>query len=204
MNVATLLRADIFSYPNVGSIKQREEIVSRLLEMKNSGISDINSLTNNENCWRLNNPVQDCTWLNDAVATIIHDAMKFYTEIPYSKIPIWDKDKSKFNIKSWANINEKYSRNVYHSHKSSMFSCVYYLQGTDTGNLILTNPANILNDCSDFSPFTRDFLFKPKDGDLILWPSWIPHEVEMNLSDRQRINLVFDITLDTYPKYEKY
>jgi Xaa-Pro aminopeptidase len=32
-----------------------------------------------------------------------------------------------------------------------------------------------------------------QDGDLILWPAWVPHEVETNFSDRERVNIVFDI-----------
>ena len=33
----------------------------------------------------------------------------------------------------------------------------------------------------------------PKDGLLILWPGWVPHEVEENKSDQQRINLAWGI-----------
>jgi hypothetical protein len=103
--------------------------------------------------------------------------------------------KNKFEIFYWTNINAPLSRNVLHSHKNSIFSAVYYIQGTDTGALRLINPANTLGDCNRLSPFTRDFYFNPKDRDLILWPAWVPHEVEINESARERINIVFDIKL---------
>jgi hypothetical protein len=188
----TLFKADLFSYANVGTPDQRQELIDRLLELKSSGAKDINDLTNNEGCWRYSYPIKDCEWLNQAVSTIVGEAFEYYANEPGSRITIPSEDR-KIEVNSWCNINEKYSRNVYHSHKSKIFSVVYYLQATNTGKLILTNPANILNDCSDFAPYTRDFLFLPKDGDLILWPAWIPHEVEPNMSDRQRINIVFDI-----------
>jgi hypothetical protein len=188
----TLFKADLFSYANVGTPDQRQELIDRLLELKSSGAKDINDLTNNEGCWRYSYPIKDCEWLNQAVSTIVGEAFEYYANEPGSRITIPSEDR-KIEVNSWCNINEKYSRNVYHSHKSKIFSVVYYLQATNTGRLILTNPANILNDCSDFAPYTRDFLFLPKDGDLILWPAWIPHEVEPNMSDRQRINIVFDI-----------
>ena len=37
----------------------------------------------------------------------------------------------------------------------------------------------------------------PKVGDLILFPSWIPHEVEVGLSDKKRITVAGDIDLDS-------
>ena len=27
---------------------------------------------------------------------------------------------------------------------------------------------------------------EPKDGMLVIWPGWVPHEVEENKSDKQR------------------
>jgi len=190
----TLFKADLFSYANVGTPEQRQELIDRLLQIKASGAKDINDLTNNEGCWRYSYPIKDCEWLNQVVSTIIEEAFEYYANDPASRIALPSED-MKIEVNSWCNINEKYARNVYHSHKTKIFSIVYYLQATNTGKLILTNPANILNDCSDFAPYTRDFLFLPKDGDLILWPAWIPHEVEPNMSDRQRINIVFDVDI---------
>ena len=96
---------------------------------------------------------------------------------------------------SWVNINEPNSKNILHAHKDHMFACVYYLQGTDTGAITFQNPVNLLVDCSILSPFVRRFGHTPKDGDLILWPAWVPHEVEVNTSDRQRINITSNINV---------
>ena len=37
---------------------------------------------------------------------------------------------------------------------------------------------------------------KPKDGMLVLWPGWIPHEVIENKSNRQRINIAWGINFN--------
>jgi uncharacterized protein (TIGR02466 family) len=188
----TLFKADFFSYANVGTPEQRQELIDRLLAIKDSGAKDINSSSNNEGCWRYSYPITDCEWLNNSVSKIVDEAFKYYANESGSRVILPSKD-AEIEVNSWCNINETNSRNVYHSHKTKMFSIVYYLQATNTGRLILTNPANILNDCNHFAPYTRSFFFLPKDGDLVLWPAWIPHEVESNTSDRQRINIVFDI-----------
>ena len=62
------------------------------------------------------------------------------------------------------------------------------------GNLIFKNPANLLNDCGIKSPFTRNYKLEPKDGDLLVWPSWVPHEVDINNSDKQRINIAINVS----------
>ena len=64
-----------------------------------------------------------------------------------------------------------------------------------TGKLTFINPANILNECNLKSPFVRNYSVEPKDGDLFIWPAWIPHKVDRNESDRQRINLAFNINI---------
>ena len=42
-----LFKADLFSYANVGTPEQRQELIDRLLALKASGARDINELTNN-------------------------------------------------------------------------------------------------------------------------------------------------------------
>ena len=99
------------------------------------------------------------------------------------------------DFKIWTNVNEPNSTNDIHTHKEFSFACTYYLQGTNTGKLTFINPANILNECNLKSPFVRNYSVEPKDGDLFIWPAWIPHKVDRNESDRQRINLAFNINI---------
>ncbi len=186
-NQLTLSRADLFR-TNVGTAEQRQSLINEILELKqqNSGIDK-----SNEKCWRYNNPCKNIDWLMNEILDLLDSAIDFYDS----------QDKIFFNrnrldlvkVDYWANVNEPNSRNAIHSHKPAQFSAVYYLQATNTGMIRFINPANIMAECNPGSPYTADIAIQPLDGDLILWPSWMPHEVETNLSNIQRINLAFDL-----------
>jgi uncharacterized protein (TIGR02466 family) len=186
----TLFRSDIFIESNVGSLDQRADIISQI---KQKQIKFSKGMKNsNEGCYRISTPCTDINWLLNKIDVILNHAIEFYADqdsMFKRNLPV--------NINYWANINSVGSRNNMHSHKSESFSAVYYLQATGTGELRFPNPANLLGDCSRTSPFIRDFFLDPKDGDLVLWPSWMMHEVESNLSSKERINLAFDIKFNT-------
>lgn len=183
----TAFRAEIFTNCDVGTPEQRAEIIKQLKSYQNhcTGMG-----FSNPGCFRIDKPNINIGWLFDEISVLLSEAVKFYQQEDriFSKLEI-NKDAI---VTWWANINQPGSRNTFHTHKEDEFSCVYYLQGTETGDLRFPNPANLLGDCSKTSPFTRDFLFAPNDGDLILFPSWLPHEVEPNLSNKERINLAFN------------
>ena len=44
-------------------------------------------------------------------------------------------------------------------------------------------------------PFANPITIKPKDGMLLVFPSYILHQVHPNLSDRERISIAFDANL---------
>mgnify|MGYP003704826005 FL=1 len=52
-----------------------------------------------------------------------------------------------------------------------------------------------MSECGPNSPFSSRMSYQPKDGDLLLWPGWLPHEVEINNSEKQRVNIAFNIKL---------
>lgn len=181
-----LFEANLFTNSNVGSDYQ----VKALLEEINSIRHFPSSEATNDNCWRNNHRYTGIEWLLSSITGLVSEAINYYSkDIVFSN----NIKKDNLQINYWTNINRPLSRNVFHSHKTSVFSGVYYIQGFETGSLRMCNPANILGDCNNLSPFTRDFYFKPKNKDLILWPSWVPHEVEVNDSEQERINIAFDI-----------
>lgn len=184
----TLFQADLFVKSNVGTDDQRHALLTRLNTAQTTVMHH-----SNPGCYRFDYVWNDVDWLLTEINSLLVNAVNFYSENDktFSKLPKGDKA----NIKIWANINSFGSRNTFHTHKDEEFSGVYYVQSRDTGDLRFTNPANVLGDCLRTSPFTRDFSFVPRDGDLILWPSWIPHEVEPNLSQQSRINLAFNIRI---------
>lgn len=187
-NPLTLFRADLFT-AKVGSESQRNSLIQEILDVKNmnpEGIGKSNPL-----CWRFNNPCSNIDWLMEELIKLLDCAVDFYN-IKDNLFSSLEKRKTIY-IDYWANVNEPYSRNSIHCHKPADFSACYYVDAENTGALRFINPSNTMAECSVGSPFVRDFKINPKNGDLLLWPSWLPHEVETNLTNRQRINLAFDL-----------
>lgn len=187
-NPITLTRADLF-IKNVGTVEQRTELINEIQSIKNKHPEGINK--SNFECWRWNNPCSNIDWLMDVIMEMLDDAVQLYnTE---DKI-FSDRKRLEFiTVDYWANVNKPGSRNSIHSHKPAQFSACYYLQAKGTGGIKFLNPSNIMAECNPGSPFIRDYMILPNDGDLLLWPAWIPHEVETNFSSKERINLAFDL-----------
>ena len=134
-------------------------------------------------------------WLYDEMKNLVIEANQNYFE--RDSVFEYYVDKSNnldYNI--WTNVNEVGSKNVIHSHKTDAWAGIYYVQAEGTGNLMFYNPANLLNECKFNSPFIRNTGIQPKDGMLILWPGWIPHEVIENKSNHQRINIAWGINFN--------
>jgi uncharacterized protein (TIGR02466 family) len=182
-----ILDASLFDKADVGDDDNFSQLLTEITSIRNE--PSVNNT--NIGCWRSSYKYKNIDWLMLHVLDLVKSAKAYYNRDQVFA----SSTNNSIKIEYWTNINQPGSRNVLHSHVKSHFSCVYYIQGTDTGDLRLVNPANMLGDCNASAPFVRDFYFSPKDKDLILWPSWVPHEVEPNLSSRERINIVFDITL---------
>lgn len=101
---------------------------------------------------------------------------------------------------AWVNFNE--SRNHYdleHVHQDT-FSGVFYLQAPQgSGKISFTNPGlnplwqgSMLVDKKN--KFNADRLkIEPKEGQVLLWPSYLAHSVESNSHDETRISVSFNL-----------
>ncbi len=113
------------------------------------------------------------------------------------------KDK-KLNVSNfWFNINGKKDYNKIHSHLKSVFSGVYYIKVPDRcGRLIFDAPhtelmLSYLNywhlDVDEFNEYNSSmWSIDPTPGDLVIFPSWLAHYTEPNMSNKDRIVLVFN------------
>ena len=187
-----LFEAYLDASPDIGTDDQVQNLLSQIHSIRNMP----NAPRTNIGCWRSGHVYSNIDWLLKAITDKVYTAINLYS----SKDDLFQNEMSKINKKDlkvnyWTNVNQPGARNTLHAHKSAIFSGVYYIQGTDTGALRILNPANMLCDCNQFSPFVRDFNYLPKDRDLILWPSWLPHEVEPNPSNKERINIAYDIVI---------
>jgi uncharacterized protein (TIGR02466 family) len=91
----------------------------------------------------------------------------------------------------WANISPKYGFNRSHTHPGVLWSGVYYVQTpAESGRIYFSDPrpqAQVLP--PRFAPGAprqaaswSEVYFEPVEGRLLLFPAWLVHEVEPNMS----------------------
>ena len=101
---------------------------------------------------------------------------------------------------AWLNVNDsRQCMNSEHVH-DDVFSGVFYLQAPEgSGKLVLQNPAinKMWDGCkltSQKNQFTGESVrIEPVEGNIILFPSYLPHSVETNDHDEERISISFNI-----------
>lgn len=107
----------------------------------------------------------------------------------------------------WANINPRYGYNRSHVHPNVLWSGVYYVQcPPDSGRIFFTDPRpQVLIAAARYAPNAprkpeawSEVYFEPTEGRLILFPAWLAHEVEPNMSDEEgpggdRISISFNL-----------
>jgi len=188
-NKLEIFHADLFIHDNVGTDYQVADLKDQVLSAKekNSGVIP----NSNDNCWRSVHQYDRIDWLYNAVKELTKAASEYYFET--DKFFSNNLIQRKIDIKLWTNVNEPGGANVLHNHEKDSYAAVYYVDAEDTGCLSFLNPANLLSNCNPLSPMTRQLVYPPVNNQLILWPAWVPHEVEINKSDKQRINLAFSI-----------
>jgi uncharacterized protein (TIGR02466 family) len=184
-----IISADLF-VENVGTPEQIEALKQEALAQK---LADPKGLPfTNENCWRSRFTYKDIDWLVQELGKLVETAIAHYIQ----EDPLYKKKVMMYKnpeIDYWTNINDKYGKNSLHNHKTYQYVACYYIQAEDTGELAFHNPTNVMEECNPTSPFVSRINYKPKTGDLVVWPAWVPHEVEMNFSEQQRINIAFNI-----------
>ena len=115
----------------------------------------------------------------------------------------WDLQTQEVKISNmWAIINRKGSLNQKHLHSNSDLSAAYYVSAEkNCGDIIFYDPRpatiykhpvakkpNVLN--------ARINSISPKPGMLILFPSYLEHSVDPNMSEHERVVISFNLSLD--------
>ena len=114
----------------------------------------------------------------------------------------WDLTSQSVNIKSiWAIVNEKDAWNQKHHHSNSDLSAAYYVSAHEKcGDIVFYDPrpAPVHNHPISKTPNNLNATvnsIKPEPGMLILFPSYLEHSVNPNLSNKKRIVISFNISL---------
>ena len=115
----------------------------------------------------------------------------------------WDKQKQIAKINNmWAIVNTGGAANLRHQHGNSTISAAYYVRAPEnSGDIVFYDPrpAPIYSYPNISAP---NFLnaqvnsISPKEGALVLFPSYLDHSVNENLSQNERIVISFNIRIN--------
>ena len=114
----------------------------------------------------------------------------------------WEKQKQSININNmWAIINTGGSANLRHQHGNSTISGAYYVRAPkNSGDIVFYDPrpAPVYTYPKALNPNLLNAQvngISPKEGVLVLFPSYLDHSVNENLSSEERIVISFNITI---------
>ena len=100
----------------------------------------------------------------------------------------------------WFNVNHEGVLNTHHSHPGADYSLVYYIKTHEgCGDLVFKRS-------DDKVLFNREFVhhyevenpdsyLTPEDGNVIIFPSWLKHSVDINSNEEDRISLAVNFVL---------
>ena len=112
----------------------------------------------------------------------------------------WIYDSSKVRCTSmWSIINRKGSFNIEHIHSNNYLSAAYYVKAPKncgqfkalTPNIISRNFFPKSNGITELNAVTAKI--NVTEGDLLIFPAYLPHSVEENKSDEDRVIVSFNI-----------
>ena len=109
-------------------------------------------------------------------------------------------DNNIFLTHAWVNFNDnRQCMNSEHIH-GEILSGVFYLKApSESGKFVLSNPGlnRLWGGCQlvkEKNQFTGELMrIEPEEGSIILFPSYIPHSVETNNHDDERISISFNL-----------
>lgn len=114
----------------------------------------------------------------------------------------WDLKNNSLTVhECWAVVNKKYSSNLIHSHPNSFLSATYYVKTPrDCGNIFFVDPRETNH--VYIPPYTeatawnkQSIEIEPREGLLVIFPSWLKHGVRPNKSDEERVVMSFNVKL---------
>ena len=101
----------------------------------------------------------------------------------------------------WAIINKKNNLNTVHTHPNNFLSSAYYVKAPkDCGSIKFINPNPVSKErypkLEQKTEFNQNGIeITPKEGDLLIFPSYLMHGVNRNQSDEDRIVISFNIDI---------
>lgn len=117
-----------------------------------------------------------------------------------------------WRVEGWANINRKGDNNAVHTHPGAYWSAVYYVRVDDImeenktvgGELELMDPRGVLPilycpnlrfGIQGYTTAGTSELHKPRAGQCVLFPSWLPHAVVPYIGAGTRISIALNFSV---------
>lgn len=101
---------------------------------------------------------------------------------------------------AWSNFNDNRScMNVEHVHGETFSGCFYLQIPPESGKLVIHNEGinRMWQGCGltkEKNAYTVETIhLQPREGQILMWPSYIPHSVTTNNHDLERISVAFNI-----------
>ena len=109
-------------------------------------------------------------------------------------------------IEGWTNINGPGCHNIKHHHPQCNLAGVFWIKvPPKSGNLLFESPHSF-NSFTEIHCYTDKFIkntnsyltysYKPIEGEIVIFPSFLIHSVLKNESDEDRISYSFNIKLN--------
>ena len=141
----------------------------------------------NHLCWRGNKKYKNQKYLLKPISELVSGWLEHY----------FPGDHFSAHINYWTNINKPGSMNMIHNHVMSTchLSGVYYIQGSDTGAIRFYTHEQLFNLIPNGMSYQHKIGHAPIEGDVLLFPSYLQHDVDVNLSKIDRITMGFNVSL---------
>ena len=104
----------------------------------------------------------------------------------------------------WAIINKPNDFNVIHTHPNSYLSAAYYVKAPeDGGRFVIDNPLNVATHSYPAEEKKTEFNLKTaglkiEEGELLIFPAYLPHKVSENNSKEDRIVISFNVNIHNF------
>ena len=126
---------------------------------------------------------------------------KFYKKVIIDEMG-WKYNSDRVKIEGmWSIINKKGSFNIQHNHPNAYLSSAYYVRHPEkSGSIKFFDPREQksirypkIKKYGELSAATVEIA--PKEGDLLIFPSYLYHAVAENLSEQDRIIISFNVDI---------
>ena len=174
----------------------REAMAARILAVLEGIRRDLPRLAPGQG-WQSEQTLHEREEFRDLVAFVDHAAKGIvrFLRIGYDTFEITG---------CWANVLAKGAAHKAHSHPNNFLSGVYYVgthPGTDTLNFHdPRNQAGVIRPpvVELTAENTDQVVVRVKNGTLLVFPSYLQHSVDANMSEEERISISFNIMFSSF------